>query len=141
MSTSLSSIFQLGKDTTQYKHLGKEGISEEDFQGKKVLVVKPEVLTKLAKQAFTDVSHLLRTSHLEMLKRILDDKEASDNDKFVALELLKNAGIAAGGTLPMCQDTGTAIIVAHKGEQVFTGSDDAQALSDGVKKTYAECNL
>lgn len=141
MSTSLSSIFQLGKDTTQYKHLGKEGISEETFQGKKVLVVKPEVLTKLAKQAFTDVSHLLRTSHLEMLKNILDDKEASDNDKFVALELLKNAGIAAGGTLPMCQDTGTAIVVAHKGEQVFTGADDAQSISDGIKKTYNECNL
>ncbi|MBX9949648.1 MAG: FumA C-terminus/TtdB family hydratase beta subunit [Candidatus Obscuribacterales bacterium] len=141
MSTSVSSIFQLGKDTTQYKNLGKEGISEETFQGKKVLMVKPEVLTKLAKQAFTDVSHLLRTSHLEMLKSILEDKEASDNDKFVALELLKNASIAAGGTLPMCQDTGTAIVVAHKGEQVFTGADDGQALSEGVKKTYNECNL
>jgi len=141
MSTSVSSIFQIGKDTTQYKNLGKEGISEETFQGKNVLMVKPEVLTKLAKQAFTDVSHLLRTSHLEMLKRILDDKEASDNDKFVALELLKNASIAAGGTLPMCQDTGTAIVVAHKGEQVFTGADDAQALSEGVKKTYNDCNL
>ncbi|MBS1957228.1 MAG: fumarate hydratase [Cyanobacteria bacterium SZAS-4] len=141
MSTSVSSIFQLGKDTTQYKNLGKEGISEETFQGKKVLVVKPEVLTKLAKQAFHDISHLLRTSHLEMLRSILDDKEASDNDKFVALELLKNASIAAGGTLPMCQDTGTAIVVAHKGEQVFTGQDDAAAITEGVKKTYTECNL
>lgn len=141
MSHSSASIFHLGKDTTEYRLLSKEGVSEETFQGKKVLVVKPEALTELAKSAFKDVSHLLRTSHLEMLKKILDDSEASNNDKFVAIELLKNASIAAGGTLPMCQDTGTAIVVAHKGEGVYTGTDDGEALSDGIKKTYSECNL
>jgi fumarate hydratase, class I len=141
MSQSSSSIFNLGKDTTTYRLLGKEYVSQETWQGKKILVVKPEALTMLAKAAFTDVSHLLRTSHLEMLRGILDDPEASSNDKFVALELLKNASIAAGGTLPMCQDTGTAIVVAHKGDHVWTDSDDAGAISEGIKKTYNECNL
>lgn len=141
MSQSSSSIFNLGKDTTTYRLLGKEHVSQETWQGKKILVVKPEALTMLAKAAFTDVSHLLRTSHLEMLRGILDDPEASSNDKFVALELLKNASIAAGGTLPMCQDTGTAIVVAHKGDHVWTDSDDAGAISEGIKKTYNECNL
>lgn len=104
-------------------------------------MVQPEAITKLTKEAFKDVSHLLRTSHLEMLSSILEDTEASSNDKFVALELLKNAAIAAGGTLPMCQDTGTAIVVAHKGDHVWTDSDDAAAIADGIKKTYSECNL
>jgi fumarate hydratase class I len=141
MSQSSSSIFNLGKDKTTYRLLGKEYVSQETWQGKKILVVKPEALTMLAKAAFTDVSHLLRTSHLEMLSGILDDPEASSNDKFVALELLKNDSIAAGGTLPMCQDTGTAIVVAHKGDHVWTDSDDAAAISEGIKKTYNECNL
>lgn len=83
----------------------------------------------------------MRPTHLANLRSILDDKDASPNDHFVALELLRNAAIAAGGTLPMCQDTGTAIVVAHKGEQVFTAADDAAAISDGIKKTYNECNL
>jgi fumarate hydratase class I len=141
MSHSPSSIFQLGKDTTNYRLLSTENVSEESFKGGKMLVVKPEALTMLAKAAFTDVSHLLRTQHLEMLSGILADEEASSNDKFVALELLKNASIAAGGTLPMCQDTGTAIVVAHKGDHVWTETDDAQALQEGIKKTYNECNL
>ncbi|MBS1993399.1 MAG: fumarate hydratase [Cyanobacteria bacterium SZAS LIN-2] len=141
MSQSTASIFHLGKDTTKYRPLGKEDVRVEEWNGRKMLVVKPEALTKLAKAAFTDVSHLLRTSHLEMLRGILDDKEASSNDKFVALELLKNAAIAAGGTLPMCQDTGTAIVVAHKGDHVWTDSDDAAAIAEGIKKTYSECNL
>lgn len=141
MSHSAASLFQLGKDTTKYRHVTKEHVSQVEWQGKKMLMVEPEALTTIAKEAFRDVSHLLRTSHLENLKSILDDTEASDNDRFVALELLKNASIAAGGTLPMCQDTGTAIIVAHKGERVVTGADDAAALSDGVKKTYNESNL
>jgi len=141
MSQSTASIFHLGKDTTKYRAIGKEDVSVEDWNGRKMLVVKPEALTKLAKAAFTDVSHLLRTSHLEMLRGILDDAEASSNDKFVALELLKNAAIAAGGTLPMCQDTGTAIVVAHKGDHVWTDSDDAAAISEGIRKTYNECNL
>lgn len=141
MSHSAASLFQLGKDTTKYRHVTSEYVSQVEWQGKKMLMVEPEALTRIAKEAFRDVSHLLRTSHLENLKSILDDKEASDNDRFVALELLKNASIAAGGTLPMCQDTGTAIIVAHKGERVVTGADDASALSEGVKKTYGESNL
>jgi len=141
MSHSAASLFQLGKDTTKYRHVSTKHVSQVDWQGKKMLMVEPEALTTIAKEAFRDVSHLLRTSHLENLKSILDDAEASDNDRFVALELLKNASIAAGGTLPMCQDTGTAIIVAHKGERVVTGADDAAALSDGVKKTYNESNL
>lgn len=141
MSHSSSSIFQLGKDTTNYRLISKEHVSQESWKGGKMLMVKPEALTMLAKEAFTDVSHLLRTDHLEMLSGILKDEEASSNDKFVALELLKNASIAAGGTLPMCQDTGTAIVVAHKGDHVWTETDDAGALQEGIKKTYNECNL
>jgi fumarate hydratase class I len=141
MSQSTASIFHLGKDTTAYRPLGKDFVTVEEWNGRKMLMVQPEAITKLTKEAFKDVSHLLRTSHLQMLSSILDDKEASSNDKFVALELLKNAAIAAGGTLPMCQDTGTAIVVAHKGDHVWTDSDDAAAISDGIKKTYSECNL
>lgn len=141
MSQSPSSVFQLGKDETKYRLLGKDGASVETFNGKKILRVEAKALSQLAKAAFTDVSHLLRTSHLEMLAGILKDSEASANDKFVALELLKNAAIAAGGTLPMCQDTGTAIVMGHKGQQVWTDCDDAAAISEGVKKTYNECNL
>lgn len=117
MSQSAGSIFHLGEDTTEYKFLGKEHVSVEMWNGREMLVVKPEALTMLAKAAFKDVSHLLRESHLKMLRSILDDEEATANDKFVALELLKNASISAGGTLPMCQDTGTAIVVAHKGDR------------------------
>ena len=106
-----------------------------------MLIIEAEALTTMAREAFHDVSHFLRASHLEQLRSILDDPEASSNDRFVAVELLRNAAIAAGGTLPMCQDTGTAIIVAHKGDAVFTGFDDAAALSEGVKKTYSDCNL
>jgi fumarate hydratase, class I len=141
MSQSTASIFHLGKDTTSYRPLGKEFVTVEEWKGRKMLMVQPEAITKLTKEAFKDVSHLLRTSHLEMLSSILEDTEASSNDKFVALELLKNAAIAAGGTLPMCQDTGTAIVVAHKGDHVWTDSDDAAAIADGIKKTYSECNL
>lgn len=104
-------------------------------------MVEPEALTELARAAFVDISHLLRPSHLESLSAILKDPEASDNDRFVALELLRNACIAAGGTLPMCQDTGTAIVMAHKGQQVWTGFDDAAALAEGIKKTYKESYL
>lgn len=143
MSHSKSSIFQLGKDTTQYRLLSREHVKQVYWSdaGKEMLVVEPEALTMLAREAFKDVSHLLRPTHLANLRSILDDKEASTNDHFVALELLRNAAIAAGGTLPMCQDTGTAIVVAHKGEQVLTKADDASALSEGIKKTYGDCNL
>jgi len=141
MSHSSSSIFHLGEDKTQYRLLSKEHVTTTTFEGKQILMVKPEALTMLAKEAFKDISHLLRPTHLANLRSILDDKDASPNDHFVALELLRNAAIAAGGTLPMCQDTGTAIVVAHKGEQVFTAADDAAAISDGIKKTYNDCNL
>ncbi|MBI5174127.1 MAG: fumarate hydratase [Candidatus Obscuribacter sp.] len=141
MSHSKSSIFQLGKDTTKYRLLTREHVKQEIWRGKEMLVVEPQALTVLAKEAFKDVSHLLRPTHLANLRSILDDKEASPNDHFVALELLRNAAIAAGGTLPMCQDTGTAIVVAHKGEQVLTDADDASALAEGIKKTYGDCNL
>jgi fumarate hydratase class I len=141
MSQSTASIFHLGKDSTKYRPLGKDFVSLEDWNGRKMLMVKPEAITTLTREAFKDVAHLLRSSHLEMLSSILSDNEASSNDKFVALELLKNATIAAGGTLPMCQDTGTAIVVAHKGDHVWTDSDDAAAIAEGIKKTYSECNL
>ena len=104
-------------------------------------MVAPEALSLLARQAFDDVTHLLRTSHLEQLKKILDDPEASDNDRFVALELLKNANIAAGRVLPGCQDTGTAIVMGYKGENVFTGANDPEALSRGVFEAYQNRNL
>lgn len=141
MSHSAASLFHLGEDKTEYRHLTGDFVKEETIGGRKILKIEPEALTVLAKAAFTDIAHLLRTSHLEKLRGILDDPEASDNDRFVAMELLKNASIAAGGTLPMCQDTGTAIVVAHKGENVFTSADDGSMLSEGVRKTYNECNL
>jgi fumarate hydratase, class I len=141
VSNSVASIFQPTKDSTSYRLLTKDGISEQTWNGHKMLMVKPEAITNLAKVAFTEISHFLRGSHLKKLRGILDDPEASDNDKFVAIELLRNACISAGGTLPMCQDTGTAIVVAHKGDKVWTGEDDAELLTEGVKKTYSECNL
>ena len=141
MSNSIASIFQPTKDSTAYRLLSKEGVSEQTWNGQNMLMVKPETIVNLAKVAFTEISHFLRESHLKKLRSILDDPEASGNDKFVAIELLRNACISAGGTLPMCQDTGTAIVVAHKGDKVWTGEDDAELLSEGVKKTYSECNL
>jgi tartrate/fumarate subfamily iron-sulfur-dependent hydro-lyase alpha chain len=106
-----------------------------------VLTVEPEALTLLTAQAFKDISHLLRPGHLQQLRNILDDGEASSNDKYVALELLKNANIAAGGVLPMCQDTGTAIVMGKKGQAVWTGGGDEAAIARGVYKTYTETNL
>src|SRR6202042_671692 len=106
-----------------------------------VLTVEPEALTLLTAQAFKDISHLLRPGHLAQLSAILDDAEASTNDKYVALELLKNANISAGGVLPMCQDTGTAIVMGKKGQQVWTGGGDEAAIAEGVYKTYTETNL
>ena len=141
MANSSASIFQLGKDNTPYRLVTDKHVKVEKWRGRDMLIVEPEALTTLAREAFHDVSHYLRASHLEMLSGILKDPEASSNDRFVAIELLRNAAIAAGGTLPMCQDTGTAIIVAHKGDGVWTDADDAEALSEGVKKTYSDCNL
>lgn len=133
--------FPLGKEKTKYRLLSKDGISVKDFNGQKMLVVEPEVLTFLANQAMRDVSFLLREEHNEMVAKILSDPEASENDKTVALAFLKNAEISANFELPFCQDTGTAIIIAKKGQNVFTGANDAEYLSKGVYKTYTEENL
>ena len=124
-------IFELGEDTTEYRSLGKEGVSEIEVDGRSILKVDPAVLRKLTAEAIRDISHLFRPTHLAKLRAILDDPEASKNDRFVALQQLKNANISAGGVLPACQDTGTAIVIGKKGENVFTGANDEEALSAG----------
>jgi fumarate hydratase, class I len=134
-------MFQLGEDTTEYRLLSKEGISPVVIDGKTYLKISPESLTLLTQEAMKDVSHLLRKNHLEMLQKILGDDEASENDKYVANNLLENAVIAAEMVLPSCQDTGTAVVMGKKGEQVITGANDAEAISKGVYKAYAENNL
>ncbi|UTW50997.1 fumarate hydratase [bacterium SCSIO 12827] len=134
-------MFPLGPDQTPYKKIMDGGVTTQEVAGRTVLTVEPEAITELTKQAFHDISHLLRPAHLAQLRKILDDPEASDNDRFVALDLLKNANIAAGGVLPMCQDTGTAIVMGKKGQNVFTGFDDEAAIAEGVMKTFTETNL
>jgi len=134
-------MFQLGPDTTEYYLLTKDYVSVGDFEGHPILKVEKEGLTRLANAAFRDVAFLLRRAHNEQVARILTDPEASDNDKYVALTFLRNAEVAAKGRLPFCQDTGTAIIHAEKGQQVWTGYEDEEALSLGVYKTYTEENL
>ena len=136
-----SEIFPLGEDTTDYRKVTDEHISVQKFDGHDLLTIGPEAITTLTEAAFKDISHLLRPAHLAQLRAILDDKEASPNDHFVAMELLKNASIAAGGVLPMCQDTGTAIIMGKKGQNVFTGFDDEEVISRGVYNTYVNHNL
>ncbi|WP_346692047.1 fumarate hydratase [Coprobacter fastidiosus] len=133
--------FPLGKETTEYYLLTKDGVSVETCHGKEVLVVEPEALTHLANTATRDVAFMLRREHNEMVAKILHDPEASENDKYVALTMLRNAEVACKGQLPFCQDTGTAIIVGKKGQQVWTGGGDEEALSLGVYKTYTEENL
>lgn len=134
-------MFPVGKDTTEYTLLTKEFVSTVNFEGKEMLKVAPEGLTMLAEQAFHDVNFFLRPEHQRQVAKILSDPEASDNDKFVALTFLRNAEISAKGILPFCQDTGTAIIMGKKGQQVWTGACDEEALSRGVYNTYTECNL
>ena len=136
-------MFQLGEDTTEYYRIpGSEKlVSTSEFEGKKMLKVTPEALTVMANTAFRDVSFLLRRSHNEQVAKILSDPEATANDKYVALTFLRNAEVAAKGKLPLCQDTGTAIIHGEKGQQVWTGFEDEEALSLGVFKTYTEENL
>jgi fumarate hydratase, class I len=133
--------FPLGPDATEYRLLTRDHVSVARFGDKEVLKVDPEALSLLAREAFTDVNFLLRPSHLAKLRLILDDPEASDNDRFVAATLLKNAVIAAQGKLPSCQDTGTAIVIGDKGERVWTGGDDEAALEEGIYRTYQEENL
>jgi fumarate hydratase class I len=131
----------LGPDQTAYRFLSKEGVSTAQFEGREVLKVEPEALAFLSQQAFHDCSFLLRTEHLQKLSAILGDPEASENDRYVALTLLKNAEIAAEGILPMCQDTGTCAIFGKKGQQVWTGANDAEALSRGVYECFTKENL
>jgi fumarate hydratase class I len=141
MSFKYFPLYEKQKDNTQYKKISSDFVRTEKFGDKEVLVVDPQALELLAEQAFVDVSHLLRPSHLQKLERILQDNEASPNDRFVAVDLLKNAIIAAQMEFPSCQDTGTAIVVGKKGERVFTGVDDKEMLSKGVFNTYQKRNL
>ncbi len=134
-------LFPLGPDATPYRRLEIAGVTTATCDGRTVLRVAPEALTALAREAFRDVSHLLRPGHLAQLRRILDDGESSANDRFVALDLLKNANIAAGGKLPMCQDTGTAIVFGKKGQRVWVEGDEEHALSNGIAGTYRDTNL
>lgn len=134
-------LFPLGADTTPYKKIATEGVRVEKVLGKDMLVISREALRALSEAAFGDINHYLRPGHLQQLRNILDDAEASDNDKFVAFDFLKNANIAAGGVLPMCQDTGTAIIMGKKGFRVITDGDDEAALSEGARDAYLRRNL
>jgi fumarate hydratase class I len=134
-------LFLLGKDTTQYRKISSDYVSVDSFKGQEILAVEPEGIRLLAETAFADINHLLRPGHLKQLASILDDPEATDNDRFVAYDLLKNANIAAGGVLPMCQDTGTAIIMGKKGRRVWTEGGDTAALSRGVLDAYEKKNL
>ncbi|MHB8884914.1 MAG: fumarate hydratase [Methylovirgula sp.] len=141
MSFHFTRPFPLGPDTTPYRKLTSSGVRVEKFGMREMLVVDAEALRLLAETAMIDINHLLRPGHLAQLAKILEDPEATENDRFVAYDLLKNANIAAGGVLPMCQDTGTAIVVAKKGRLVFTEGDDDAALAQGIKDAYEKKNL
>jgi fumarate hydratase, class I len=134
-------LFPLGPDKTVYRKVTSEGVAVEKVAGRQVVTVSHEALRALAEAAFTDINHLLRPAHLKQLRTILDDAEASANDKFVAYDFLKNANIAAGGVLPMCQDTGTAIIMGKKGRMIFTDGSDEAALAEGARDAYLKRNL
>src|SRR6516165_4625771 len=134
-------MFPRGPDCTPWKRLPDGGVRAVSYDGMTVLRISPETLSELAFQAFRDVSHLLRAGHLAQLRAILDDPEASPNDRFVALDLLKNANIVAGGVLPMCQDTGTAIVLGKKDEGVLTGGGDEEAIARGVYDAYTRLAL
>jgi fumarate hydratase class I len=134
-------LFPLGKDNTPYRKLDVSGVRTEKVLGRDVLVVPAEALKVLAEEAYADINHYLRPGHLQQLRNILDDAEASDNDKFVAFDFLKNANIAAGGTLPMCQDTGTCIIMGKRGRNVWVEGNDEAALAEGARDAYLKKNL
>lgn len=134
-------IIELGSDDTEYRHLTNEFVSVSEFDGKEILKVEPEALTYLAKTAIRDVSFMLRPAHLKQVAGILEDPESSENDQHVALTLLRNAEVSAQGVLPFCQDTGTAIVMGKKGQQVWTGGGDEEALSKGIYETYSKENL
>ena len=134
-------MFPLGEDTTEYRLLTQEHVSSKSFEDSEILIIAPEGLEILAEQAFRDVAHLLRPSHLKLVAKILDDRKSSDNDRYVALEMLKNAVISAEGEFPMCQDTGTAVVLGKKGQQVWTGFLDEEAISKGIFNAYTKNNL
>lgn len=134
-------MFQLGKDETEYRLVSKEGITVANFEGKEIVKVAPEALTLLAQEAFHDCEFYLRRAHNKQVAAILNDNEASENDKYVALQFLRNAETAAKGVLPFCQDTGTAIIHGEKGQQIWTGYEDEEALSRGVFNTFTQESL
>ncbi len=134
-------LLELGDDETTYRKLTDEHVSTLEIDGRTLLRIEPEALRRLAAEAIRDVSHLFRTAHLKQLRAILDDPEASENDHFVALEMLKNANVSAGMVLPSCQDTGTAIVMGKKGQDVYTGANDEAELSHGIFDTYANTNL
>jgi len=138
---AFTEILPLGHDDTPYRLVSTDGVSVVDTPLGPFLEVTPEAITLLTQEAMRDIAHFLRPGHLQQLRNILDDPEASDNDRFVALDLLKNANISAGGVLPMCQDTGTAIVKAKKGQYVFTGGGDEAAIARGVQNTYLTSNL
>ena len=133
--------FPVGKDETEYYLLTKEGVSTSSFEGNEVLKVETEALTRLANACFHDCAFFLRPAHQQQVTKILADPEASENDKYVALTMLRNAEVSAKGILPFCQDTGTATIIAKKGQQVWTGGGDEEAFAKGVYKTYTEESL
>ena len=130
-----------GADATEYRRITTDFVETGTIGGREILTIRPEAITTLTEHAFKDISHLLRPDHLAQLRAIIDADDASPNDRFVAMELLKNANIAAGGVLPMCQDTGTAIIMGKKGQNVFTGFDDEEVIARGVFNTYRKHNL
>jgi fumarate hydratase, class I len=138
---TFTELLPLGADDTDYRLVTTDGVGTIEAAGRRFLTVEPEAISRLTAEAMRDIAHLLRPGHLAQLRAILDDPEASANDRFVALDLLKNANIAAGGILPSCQDTGTAIVMGKKGELVLTGGGDEEAISRGIHSTYATSNL
>lgn len=141
MASTKFELFPISKDDTPFKKLTSDFVSVDTFKGNEIISVEAEAIRLLSEQAFMDINHLLRPAHLQQLANILDDKESTDNDKFVAYDLLKNANIAAGGVLPMCQDTGTAIIMGKKGRLIWTDGSDEAAISKGVLDAYEKKNL
>src|SRR5690242_19807828 len=139
--TDLLPAAPAGPDETPYRLLSTAGVREIEAGGRRFLEVAPEALALLTEAAMHDIAHYLRPAHLAQMERILDDPEASPNDRFVALDLLRNANVAAGGVLPMCQDTGTAIVFGKKGQRVWVDGDEEEALAWGVHRTYTETNL
>ena len=138
---SYSDLLPIGEDETQYRNLGNAGVKEVQLGDRTFLEVTPEAIATLTSTAIHDISHYLRTEHLAQLAKILTDPESSPNDRYVALDLLKNANISAGGILPMCQDTGTAIVMGKKGQQVLTTGKDEVAISQGIYDAYTTLNL